>query len=96
MPAQRCKTASLKSLLYSLESGLKAALASARLPPWQQHHEDYKPERRHGSVQITSGSIETKPHVIFRLTYGPSNYRGANNKNYVRANDHDGRANKPD
>jgi len=40
-----------------------------------------------------SGNIEVTPHVIFHLTNGPSNYRGANNKNYVRANDHGDRAN---
>jgi len=40
-----------------------------------------------------SGNIETTPHVICRLMYEPSNYHGANNKNYVRANDHNDRAN---
>jgi hypothetical protein len=40
-----------------------------------------------------NGNIEVTPHVIFHLMNGPSNYRGANNKNYGRANDHSDRAN---
>jgi len=49
-------------------------------------------DRRQRSTTV-SGNIDAIPDAIFRLMNEPSNYRGSNNKNYVRANDHNDRAN---
>jgi hypothetical protein len=49
----------------------------------------------HEVISKFSGNIDAIPDAIVCLTCGPSNCRDSSNRNYARANNHNGRASKP-